>query len=116
MLKGLSANYLLSVFILFCGVNSSFAGTVGESGPPSEFSPILTLTVGASIFNSGASRFFAPDRCSYRYEPHGSNSTSVLWGGFLGTEVKRFPSWAFISGLGYYQPGSIFRKGILTQG
>ncbi len=134
MLKGLSIRYfLLSFFILIVESNTLFAFPANgnnniknhlaydansQSIPIfSQLQPILTFTAGAFITQLGQSHRFAPlDLCSYNYKPQGSPITNILWGGFLGSEVRHFTSWELIAGLGYYQPNSLSTKGILTQG
>lgn len=132
MLKGLSINsYLWSFFILILGVNSSFAtklaGNSGAGDSATSFvafnkpsilrgvQPVFTFTAGSSISQAGRSQSFTPlDLCSYNYKPQGSK-TNMLWGGFIGSEVKT-SSWGLIAGLGYYQPNVLSTKGTLTQG
>ena len=112
MLNGLSVRYfLLSFFILFFESNSLFALF-------SQLQPVLTFSAGASIIShTDKSQSFTPlDLCSYHYTPKDSNTTNMLWGGFVGSEVKRFQSWEFIAGLGYYQPNFLSTKGALIQG
>lgn len=110
MLNGLSIRYfLLSCFILFFESNSVFARSSMQS--------VFTFTAGASISQLGQSQSFAPlDLCKYTYKPKESNTTNMLWGGFIGSEVKRSSSWRFIGGLGYYQPNVLPTRGTLTQG
>lgn len=97
---------LLSCFILLVEPNLVFA-----------LQPIFTLTAGASISQLGQDESFRPlDLCSYHYKPNRSNTTNMLWGGFVGSEVMRSSSWRFIAGLGYYQPNYLSTKGTLTQG
>ena len=133
MLKGLSINhYLLPVFISLSGINPSFATALTGNNETQDanaqlmssnkpiflrgLQPVFTFTAGASISQLGQSQSFAPlDLCSYNYKPQGSK-TNMLWGGFIGSEVKRSPSWGLIAGLGYYQPNSLATKGTLTQG
>lgn len=111
MLNGLSARYfLISVFILLLESNSLFAFF-------SQLQPVLTFTGGASISQLGQSQSYAPlDLCSYHYRSNDSNTTNMLWGGFIGSEVKRSSSWEFITGLGYYQPSTLSTRGALIQG
>ena len=133
MLKGLSINrFLLFSFIPLLNINFSFAAvSAGNSGTdavntsltnanqltiPHGLKPVFTFTVGASISELGQSQSLTPlDLCSYNYKPQGSK-TNMLWGGFIGSEIKRSPSWGLIAGLGYYQPTSLSTKGKLTQG
>lgn len=133
MLKGLSINhYLLFFFITLMGVNPSLAAVlVGNSGTEDaitslitpnkptilrELRPVFTFTAGASISQLGQSQSFAPlDLCSYHYKPQGSK-TNMLWGGFIGSEVKRSASWGLMVGLGYYQPTTLSTEGTLIQG
>lgn len=78
---------------------------------------MFTLTAGASISKLGESQSFTPmDLCHYNYQPNGSNTTNMLWGGFIGSEIRRTSSWGLTAGLGYYQPNSLSTKGVLTQG
>jgi opacity protein-like surface antigen len=82
-----------------------------------ELQPVFIFTAGASIFKLGQSQSFAPlDLCSYNYHPNGANTANMLWGGFIGSEVKQSPSWGIVAGLGYYQPNDLSTQGILTQG
>lgn len=133
MLKGPSINhYLLPVLISLLGINSSFGATSAEnnellnenpqlmsSNKPTilrGIQPVLTFTAGASISQLGQSQSFAPlDLCSYHYKSQ-SSKTNMLWGGFIGSEVKRSSLWGLIAGLGYYQPNTLSTKGTLTQG
>ena len=133
MLKGLRINhYLLPVFISLLNFNPSFAMAPAGNNETQNtnaqlilsnkpvflrgIQPVFTFTAGASISQLGQSQTFAPlDLCSYNYKPQDSK-TNMLWGGFIGSEVKHSPSWGFIAGLGYYQPVSLSTKGILTQG
>ena len=79
--------------------------------------PIVTFTAGASMSNSAQPQSFTPlDLCHYSYKPKGSNTTTMLWGGFLGSEIKRSSSWEFTAGLSYYQPNDFSARGALTQG
>lgn len=114
MLKGLRVRYdLLSCFILLFESNAILA----QPSFSSFLQPVFTFTTGASISQLGQSQSFAPlDLCSYHYKPNGSNTTNMLWGGFVGSEVSRSKSWRFIAGLGYYQPNALSTKGALTQG
>ena len=113
MLKGLSVRHVLSCFfILLFESNLLFA-----LPSLSQLYPIFTFTMGATTAQLGQSESIAPlDLCSYHYKPQGSNTTNMLWGGFVGSEVKRASSWRFIAGLGYYQPNILSTKGTLTQG
>lgn len=113
--KGLHVRHLLlSCFILLFESNALFA--LPET-ILSQLQPVFTFTTGASISQLGHSQSFTPlDLCHYNYTPSDSNTTTMLWGGFVGAEVKRSPSWRFIVGLGYYQPNSLSTKGALTQG
>jgi len=133
MLKGLSINHCLLPFVIsLLGANSSLAAVLAGSRGTEDASsslitsnkptilrdiqPVFTFTAGASISQLGQSQSFAPlDLCSYHYKPQGSK-INMLWGGFIGSEVKRSPSWGLIAGLGYYQPNSLSTKGTLTQG
>lgn len=129
---GLGYYYLLYLFISLLGVSSSFATTViensGTKEPNSlfiltnkspflhEVQPVFTFSPGMSISQLGQSQSFTPlDLCSYHYKPEGSK-TNMLWGGFIGSNVKRSASWRLIAGLGYYQSNSLSTKGIVTQG
>ena len=127
MLKGLRVrHHLLFFFILLFESNSLFALSSNgnseiknnvSSDAYSQLRPVFTFTAGAFISQSGQSQSFTPlDLCSYNYEPKGSNTTNIMWGGFVGSEVKRSSSWGLIAGLGYYQPNLLSTKGILTQG
>ncbi|MDA1317440.1 MAG: outer membrane beta-barrel protein, partial [bacterium] len=99
-----------SFFILLALPNVLFALS-------SQLQPVFTFIAGASLSQLGQSQSFTPlDLCSYTYKPQGSNTTNMLWGGFVGSEIRRTPSWGFIAGLGYYQPNSLSTKGTLTQG
>ena len=83
----------------------------------SQLKPVLSLTTGAFISQLGQFQSFSPlDLCNYTYKPSDSNTTNVLWGGFIGSEIKHSPLWGFIAGLGYYQPSSLTTKGTLIQG
>lgn len=105
--KGRCVNQLLvPCFVLFFKSTVLFA-----------LEPIFTFTAGASISPLGQSQSFTPlDLCHYHYKPQNSNTTHMLWGGFVGSEVKRSTMWRFIAGLGYYQPISLSTQGTLTQG
>lgn len=139
MLKGLSGrHFLLPFFILLFESNLLFALSSNGNGEInntleygvntssisskkvtvfSQLQPIFTFTVGSSISRLGQSQSFTPlDLCSYHYQPQGSNTTNMLWGGFVGTEVTRAQSWGLIAGLGYYQPNTLSMMGALTQG
>ena len=131
-------SFLLSFFILVFGSNSLFALSTNGNGEVnsnlaydahsqsisskkttifSQLQPVFTFTAGAFISQLGQSQSFAPlDLCRYHYKPNHSNTTHMLWGGFVGSEVKRSPSWGLVAGLGYYQPSGLFTKGALTQG
>ena len=111
MLNGLSIRYfLLSFFVLLFESHSLFALF-------SQLQPVFTFSAGASISQLGQTQSFTPlDLCSYHYKPNDANTTNMLWGGFVGSEVKRSPSWGFIAGLGYYQPNSLSTRGVLIQG
>jgi len=112
MLKGLSVRH----FLLFPLVAFSSSAISKTTALP-YLQPVFTLSAGASISQPGQSQSFAPlDLCSYHYTPNGSNTTNMLWGGFIGSNVKRSPSWELVTGLGYYQPNSISTKGLLIQG
>lgn len=133
MLKGLSINhYLLFSFIPLLSINLTFAAVSAQNSEtqyantslintnkPTVFhglQPVFTFTAGASISPLGQSQSFAPlDLCSYNYKPQASK-TNMLWGGFIGSELRRTPSWGLIAGIGYYQPTSLSTKGTLTQG
>lgn len=102
---------LLSCLILFTS-NSLLAF---ENDPATQ-TFVFTFTAGASFTQPAQSQSFTPlDLCSYRYKPE-SNTTNMLWGGFIGSDIKLSPSSGFIAGLGYYQPTSLSAKGTLTQG
>lgn len=131
-------HFLLSFFILLFESNLLFALPSNENGEInsnleydantssisskkisvfSQLQPIFTFTAGASISRLGQSQSFTPlDLCSYHYQPQASNTTNMLWGGFVGSEVTRTRSWGLIAGLGYYQPNTLSMKGALTQG
>lgn len=130
MYKGLYVRHVVLIFILLCGSNLVFALSSTETGKTdlssispgkintlSHSKPVFTFSAGASSIQAGKSQSFAPlDECRYTYIPKRSNSTNMLWGGFIGSELKRTPSWLLISGLGYYQPNSLIKKGSLIQG
>ena len=124
MPQGLSVRYLLlSLFILLFLSNSLFSLSSYDVIPSkkaiiiSQLHPVFIFTTGASISQLGRSQSFTPlDLCSYNYKPTGSNTTNVLWGGFVGSEVKHSSSWGLIAGFGYYQPSFLSTKGRLTQG
>ena len=120
MFKGLCINHHLWIlFISLLGVNSSLATTLVDSNKPNilrGMQPIFTFTTGASVSQLGQSQSFTPlDLCSYHYKPQGSK-TNMLWGGFIGSDVKSSSSWGLIAGLGYYQPNVLSTEGTLTQG
>jgi opacity protein-like surface antigen len=120
MFKGLSTHrYIVFSFVSLLSVNLSFAAAVSSHQPIflRGLQPVLTFTTGASISPLGQSQSFAPlDLCRYTYKSQGSQ-TRLLWGGFIGSEVKRSPSWGLTAGLGYYQPNALLStKGLLTQG
>ncbi len=130
MFKELSAwRFLLFFFILLFETNALFALSThvnDTNSPPisskittifSQLQPVFTFSAGASVSQLGQSQSFAPlDLCRYSYKPNDSNATHMLWGGFVGSEVKRSPSWGLMAGLGYYQPSTFSTNGILTQG
>ena len=100
-------HFIIFFLILLFGSNVSFAG----------LQPIFTFQAGASVSQLGQSQSFAPlDLCRYHYKPQGSESPHLLWGGFIGSEVKHSSSWMLIAGLGYYQPSVLSTTGALTQG
>ena len=120
MLKGPSIHrYIGTFFISLLSVNLSFASVTSFYKPLflRGLQPVFTFMAGASISSLGQSQSFAPlDLCRYTYKSQGSQ-TRPLWGGFVGSELKRSPSWGLTAGLGYYQPNSFFStKGKLTQG
>ncbi len=95
---------------------SQHSASVQQSVILQRLHPVLTFTAGAAMSRLGQSQSFAPlDLCSYHYQPQGSK-TNMLWGGFVGTEMKYTPAWGLIAGIGYYQPNSLSTKGTLTQG
>ena len=123
---------LLSFFISLLTTHSLFAAVLaGNDGPEdsnttfitsnkltllNRLQPAFTFTAGESTSYLGQSQSFMPlDLCHYNYQPQGSK-TNMLWGGFLGSDVRPSSSWGLIAGLGYYQPTSLSTKGILTQG
>ncbi len=113
MLKGRSVRHLLLFFFIVLFELKSLPAFSSLS----YLQPVVTLSAGASISQLGQSQSFAPlDLCSYHYTPNASNTTTMLWGGFVGTQVKHSPSWELIAGLGYYQPNTLSTKGVLTQG
>lgn len=113
MIKGLSVRRFL--FMLLFASNSVFA--LPSSTLFSQLLPIFTFTTGASISTLGQSQSFAPlDLCTYSYKPHDSTPTNILWGGFIGSDVKHASSWRLVAGLGYYQPDAFSTNGALTQG
>lgn len=127
MFKGLSfRHYLFYFFIIFFELHSLFvfasdakipASTFKNKSMLSQLQPVFTFTAGASLSQLGQAQSFAPiDLCRYRYQPNDTNTTNMLWGGFVGSEVIRSSSWSLIGGLGYYQPNYLSTKGILTQG
>lgn len=120
MLNGLSILRCFLFFFILLNINLSFAAVSPENNNKPTFlrglQPIFTLTAGATVSQLGQSQSFAPlDLCRYSYKPQGTQ-TSMLWGGFIGSEVKHSPTWGLIAGLGYYQPNSLSTKGRLTQG
>ena len=114
MLKGLSVKrFLFSFIILYFESSTLFSAS---SFALSKLHPVFTFTTGASISQLGQSQSFAPlDLCSYHYKSNASN-TSMLLGGFVGSEVKRSSLWRLVAGLGYYQPNLLSTIGSLTQG
>ena len=114
MLKGLNTkHFLFSFLILFFESNILFSSPSTTLIHPH---PVFTFTTGASISLLGQSQSFAPlDLCSYHYKSNGSNTT-MLWGGFIGSEIKHSASWRLVAGLGYYQPNLLSTIGTLTQG
>ena len=105
---------LLLIVALFC-TNPSLAAP--DLSIWHKLQPVFTVTAGASISQLGQSQSFTPlDLCSYRYNPTGSSSENLLWGGFAGSKIVRTASWEVIIGLGYYQPATLITKGDLTQG
>lgn len=119
MHKGLRVRcLLLSFFILFFELNALYARSSDRNGPFSQLQPVFTFTAGPSMSQLGQSQTFTPvDLCHYNYKPNRSATTNMLWGGFVGSEVKpSSSSWGIIAGLGYYQPNSLSSMGALTQG
>lgn len=134
MLNGLSINrYIGFFFISLLNPNLLFAAVSAENNKPlidinafllpankptflRGLQPVFSFTAGATMSQLGQSQSFAPiDLCSYSYQPQGLQTT-MLWGGFIGSEFKRTPVWELITGLGYYQPNTLSTKGQLTQG
>lgn len=114
--------YITTVLVLLLNIDTSFAVQKNASAPTQkptllrDLQPVLTLTSGASIAQSGSSQSFQPlDLCHYNYTPK-NTSTNLLLGAFIGSEVKQTPSWKLITGAGYYQPLSFGIKGTLIQG
>ena len=136
MLKGLGLRYfVLSFYALFSYSNSVFSFSSNEvvklknnsvnSQPIAsekitifpQLQPVLAFTAGSFISQLGQSQSFQPlDLCSYEYKPKDANTTTMLWGGFVGSEVVRASFWRLIAGLAYYQPNGLSTRGILTQG
>lgn len=107
----------LLFFILFCELNLVFALSSTSSNLQSHLKPVFIFSAGASITQAGKSQSFAPlDLCRYTYTPKRANSTNMLWGGYIGSEIKRTSSWQLITGFSYYQQNSLIRKGSLIQG
>lgn len=132
MLKGLSINhYGLFFLIALLSINLSFAAVLDKNNATEDnislisanklniiraIHPVFTFTAGASISHLGQSQSFAPlDLCRYNYKPQGTK-TNILWGGFIGSELRRSSAWGLMIGLGYYQPGTLSTTGTLIQG
>lgn len=104
--------FLFTFYFLFFKSNSLLAHSTSL-----QLRPVLTFSAGASISTIGESQSFAPlDLCRYNYKSTSSNTSNMLWGGFVGSDVKHSSSWEFIAGLSYYQPNTLSAKGFLTQG
>lgn len=133
MLNGLSVNnYVLVVFMSLFSLQPAFTASAKNSNEQNinlqekpinqqdavyKLHPVLALMAGASISQTGQSQTMAPlDLCSYTYQPSHKKTTDMLWGGFIGSKVKKTPKWLMVTGLSYYQPNSLATKGTLTQG
>lgn len=121
MLNGLSVNhYMIIVFISIFSLQPAFTAPVkNNDGQNINFQqkPVFALMAGASISQPGQSQTMAPlDLCRYTYQPSHNETTDMLWGGFIGSKVKRDQKWLILTGLSYYQPNSLATKGTLTQG
>lgn len=133
MLNGLSVNnYVLVVFISLFSIQPAFTASVknndvqdinlqekpiNQQDVANKLQPVFALMAGASISQPGQSQSMAPlDLCSYTYQPSRKETTDMLWGGFIGSKVKRAQKWLIVTGLSYYQPNSLATKGSLTQG
>lgn len=133
MLKGLSINnYLLVMFISLFSLEPAFTASVknndleninlqekaiNQQDALDKLQPVFALIAGASISKPGQSQTMAPlDLCTYTYQPSQKETTQMLWGGFIGSKIKRTPKWLIVTGLSYYQPHSLATKGTLTQG
>lgn len=122
--KPTSALFLFCIPILLFKLIPGFADTENIKRNPaakqnvlSQRQPVFTFTAGTSISRLGQTQSFSPlDLCMYQYKPHGSNTTGLLLGGFVGTEINRFKSFGIIAGLSYYRPNSFSTKGSLIQG
>jgi opacity protein-like surface antigen len=116
MLRKLNKKYrVLFIFIPVSVLLSTPLSAITRSSN-TEFTPIVTVTMGASLSQAGSNQSFQPlDLCRYTYKPDAA-TTNMLWGGFVGTPVARFSSSKLIAGFGYYQPNTLFAKGSLTQG
>lgn len=125
-------HYLLFLFISLLSIKSSFAVILDANSatenrnialltvnPPTIISivrPVFSLAVGASVSQLGQSQSFTPlDLCQYSYEPQGSK-TNTVWGGFVGSEVRRSLLWEAVVGLSYYQLANLSTTGTLIQG
>ena len=113
MVNGITDRFFIFFSIVFL-LNSNALSAL-PSHP--KLQPIFTFTTGVSISQLGSSQSFTPlDLCMYSYEPKRSNSTKMMWGGFIGSNIRRSSSWEFIAGLGYYQPNTLSVNGSLIQG
>lgn len=133
MLNGLSVNnYVLVVFISLFSLQPAFTVSAKNNDVQNinlqekpiiqqdivyKLQPVFAFMAGASISQPGQSQTMAPlDLCSYTYQPSHKEKTDMLWGGFIGSKIKRAPKWLMVTGLSYYHPNSLEIKGILTQG
>lgn len=133
MLNGLSVNhYILVIFISLFSLQAAFTASAKKNDVQNinlqekpinhrdavyKRQPVFVLMAGASISQPGQSQSMTPlDLCSYTYQPSRNEATDMLWGGFIGSKVKKAQKWLIVTGLSYYQPNSLATKGILIQG
>jgi opacity protein-like surface antigen len=117
MFNRLESKSLLFSCVILMSANAHSETNNNKQAMFLQLKPVLSVTAGAFISQLGHSQSFAPlDLCHYTYKSSDSMTTNMLWGGFIGSEIKHSPLWGFIAGLGYYQPSSLATKGTLTQG